>query len=162
MAVGFISTWAIVGDMPEQQIVFERPDNAWLASERGYPKVMDRAMYFLYLEGDETIAYTTATEIAEGVFLVGNTWVSSSHRGKGLHAEILKWRNGELKETFGGTHIYTCLNPKPDEGILTSQLEKTVASLGYKKVGAMGMKYVRLRDRVHVLCSGLPVWGKEL
>jgi len=134
------------------------------ASEKGYPNIMDRGMTFVMLHDMDchrhAIGYTTATEIAEGVFLVGNTWVDEDSRGHGYHADLLKWRNEELKETFGATHIYTCLNPQ--EGVSVEQLEATVSKLGYKKVGAMGMKNVRLRDRVHVLCAGLPVWGKEL
>ena len=134
------------------------------ASEKGYPKVMDRGMTFVLLHDmdchNHAIGYTTATELAEGVFLVGNTWVDEEVRGLGYHTGLLKWRNEELKETFGATHIYTCLNPQ--EGIPLERLEETVSKLGYKKVGAMGMKHVRLRDRVHVLCAGLSVWGKEL
>ena len=159
MAVGFIPTWVVVGNMPEKEIAYTRPIDARPASDKGYPNIMDRALYFVYREHGDIVAYTTATEIDECVFLVGNTWGSHSHRGKGLHTEILKWRNEKLRD-WGATHIYACLNPQ--DGVALKRLEDTVSQLGYKKVGAMGMQHVRLWTRVHVLCSGLPVWGKEL
>ena len=73
------------------------------ASEKGYPAIMDEAVYHFYTAkhfggGTGCVAYTTFVEVSEGVFLVGNTWVHEDWRGEGLHGEILKSRNDWLKE----------------------------------------------------------------
>lgn len=132
------------------------------ASEKGYPAIMNRAMYwckFMDVECHNHIeAYTTATEIAESVYLVGNTWVNEDYRGQGIHTEMLQWRNGMLEEYFGATHIYTLLNPQ--DGVSIEQLEKSVSRLGYRKasIGQMMMDGMRVRDAFRVWRSKLPVW----
>jgi|OM-RGC.v1.021420896 hypothetical protein len=136
------------------------------ASEKGYPTTMNRAMYFCYFMDVECHnhikAYTTATEIAECVYLVGNTWVDEESRGHGVHTEMLQWRNGMLKNTFGATHIYTLLNPQ--EGVSVEQLEKTVSRLGYRKVSRISVAAelirngVRYRDAFRIWKSNLPLW----
>ena len=176
MAVGFISTWGVVGDMPKKRVYHTAMPRHWeemksniegflylkRASEKGYPKLMDRGMYFVMLHDmdchNHPIGYTTATEFAEGVFLVGNTWVDDEFRGLGYHTELLRWRNEQLKETYGATHIYTCVNAQ--EGIPLERLENTISKLGYRKVsiGQMIMDGMRFRDAFNVWRCGLPVW----
>jgi hypothetical protein len=136
------------------------------ASEKGYPKTMNRAMYWCkFMDVDchnHLEAYTTATKIAKCVYLVGNTWVDEDYRGQGVHADILQWRNGMLKDTFGATHIYTLLNPQ--DGVSLEQLEKTVSNLGYRKASLRELRKdgVGIVDTLHIWRSGLPVWRLDL
>lgn len=144
------------------EYVEEWPFSFKQASEKGYPSIMNRAMYFCLFQDmdchNHLKAYTTAAEIAECVYLVGNTWVCEESRGYGVHAEMLEWRNEMLRKTFGATHIYTLLNPQ--DGVILEQLERTVSRLGYRKVsiGQMIMDGMRYRDAFRIWRSGLPVW----
>lgn len=180
----FISTWVFVLFMgnttgraitqifhPHQQALMldyveEWPWSFKQASEKGYPSIMNRAMYFCYFMDVECHnhirAYTTATEIAECVYLVGNTWVDEEYRGEGVHAEMLQWRNAMLKRTFGATHIYTLLNPQ--EGVSLEQLEKTVSRLGYRKARLRELRKdgVGIVDTLRIGRSGLSLWRLDL
>jgi len=136
------------------------------ASEKGYPKVMNQAMYFCkFMDVDchnHIEAYTTAVEVAESVYLVGNTWVDEDYRGQGIHAEMLRWRNGVLKETFGATDIITLLNPQ--EGASLEQLQKVVSSLGYRRLKWSDLRKmgVPITVRMQIRRSRLQFWGKSL
>jgi hypothetical protein len=136
------------------------------ASEKGYPKTMNRAMYFCkFLDvscHNHLQAYTTATEIAECVYLVGNTWVGEDYRGEGVHSEMLQWRNGMLKERFGATDIITLLNPQ--EGASLEQLQKVVSSLGYRRLKWSDLRKmgVSITLRLQIRRSRLQFWGKSL
>lgn len=137
------------------------------ASEKGYPAVMDGAVYHFYtakqpthhLEQTKVVAYTTFVEVSEGVFLVGNTWVHEDWRGEGLHGEILKSRNDWLQEGHLASDIYTLLNPQDTTKI--HQLRHVVSKLGYKPKRLWLAKGIPLRVRLQIWRSGLELWGKR-
>lgn len=158
--------------MVNERIYFSLPDMlrdlgvAWLdwrhASDKGYPKLMDKPIWFVMTDDDgRLIGYTTATEIEDCIYVVGNTFVSPEHRNSGFHSKLLSFRNDKLK-AFGGTTIYTLLNP---QGITTpQQLRHVVSKLGYKKAKYRDMRTdtLRIRDILLLKLSRLEIWRKDL
>tara|TARA_R110001632_G_scaffold65776_3_gene155626 strand:+ start:12279 stop:12767 length:489 start_codon:yes stop_codon:yes gene_type:complete len=139
------------------------------ASEKGYPAIMDEAVYHFYtarsppthhLEESKAVAYTTFIEVSEGVFLVGNTWVDEDWRGEGLHEDILRSRNKWLSDAHFASNIYTLLNPQDDTKI--HQLRHVVTKLGYRKKSLLKAKGIPFGVRLQIWRSGLELWGREL
>lgn len=133
-------------------------------SEKGYPPVMDRGTFLVFAHMMEChfheFAYTTFTEVSEGVFLVGNTWVEEDSRGMGQHQEILKTRNKWLFKHHNSCDIYTLLNPQDTTKI--HQLRHVVSKLGYRPKRLLFAKGIPLRVRLQIWRSGLELWGKTL
>lgn len=134
------------------------------ASDKGYPSIMDGAVYHYYLAQlpleTMCVAYTTFVEVSEGVFLVGNTWVHEDWRGEGLHGEILKSRNDWLQHGHLASDIYTLLNPQDTTKI--HQLRHVVSKLDYKPKRLWFAKGIPLKVRFQIWRSGLELWGKTL
>lgn len=97
------------------------------ASEKGYPDIYDDAIHWVMYDGDLPIAYTTSL-FCENFLLVGNTYIRQEYRGRGLHTELLEYRNKHL----GRLPKITCVNPI--EGTDINQLVKVISRLGYKKI----------------------------
>jgi hypothetical protein len=133
-------------------------------SEKGYPAVMDGGVFLTFVHlmecHNHEFAYTSHTEISEGVFLVGNTWVDEECRGMGLHEEILKVRNEWLAEHHNNCDIYTLLNPQDTTKI--HQLRHVVSKLNYRTKRLWTAKGIPLRVRFQIWRSGLELWGKTL
>lgn len=134
------------------------------ASDKGYPKMMDRARYFVLTDDschNHLIGYTTSTEIEDCVFLVGNTYVDEDYTGHGYHEKLLRWRNEYLKK-YGGHVIYTLLNPQGNTSI--EQLRHVVGKLGYEKAKVKDMRNDGLRwtQILALKLSRLEIWRKLL
>lgn len=144
----------------------EFPWDLKLASEKGYPKVMDRAMYFCLYDDMEChnhlIGYTTAVKVAEGIYMVGNTYVYEEYRGENHHRDLLVWRNDFIRDRFGAKTIYTMLNPLP--GVHMAQLRRVVSGLGYSPARIRDMRKdgVGLIVRMQTAASRLELWRKDL
>ena len=133
-------------------------------SEKGYPPIMDGGIFLAFVDvmtcHNHEFAYTSHTEISEGVFLVGNTWVDEEYRGMGLHEEILKVRNEWLAENHNNCDIYTLLNPQNTTKI--HQLRHVVSKLGYRPKSLLFSRGIPLKVRFQIWRSGLELWGKSL
>jgi len=97
------------------------------ASEKGYPDIYDDALHWVMYDNDLPIAYTTSV-FCENFLLVGNTYIRKEYRGRGLHTQLLEYRNKHL----GRLPKITCVNPI--EGTHINQLIKVISRLGYKKI----------------------------
>ena len=97
------------------------------ASEKGYPEIYDNALHWVMYDEDLPIAYTTSL-FCQNFVLVGNTYIRKEYRGRGLHTQLLEYRNKHL----GRLPKITCVNPI--ENTTLEQLTKVISRLGYKKV----------------------------
>ena len=126
------------------------------ASEKGYPKIFDSALYWVLYEDGIAIAYTSHLKI-DGVVLVGNTYVRKEYRSKGLHSYLLSQRNNSpmLKNL---TKV-TVLNPIEDSQL--SNLISVVSNLGYKKVEKITDISGEVSDELftQLIESGKQIWS---
>jgi len=129
------------------------------ASTKGYPSIMDESMYFVAYDRGTLIGYTTSIMIAEGIYLVGNTWVNDDFRGLGIHSALLQSRNNLLKK-MGAKQIYTLLNPQGDTKY--EQLRHVVENLGYERTAWYKMKGVPMKMKLHIAVTSLDIWRKNL
>lgn len=100
------------------------------ASEKGYPGIFDKALYWVLFDEDTPIAYTSSLTMSNKYAFVGNTYVHKEWRNKGLHSHLLKYRN-ESSSMKNLTKI-TVINPIEESKMY--HLVKVVETLGYKKV----------------------------
>ena len=103
--------------------------------EKGYPKLFNDMVYWVLFADDTPIAYTSSLMQPNRRFvLVGNTYVHSKWRSKGLHTHLLKERN--KSEHMKGIPKVTVLNPI--EKSKMKNLVSVVSKLGYTQVESYG------------------------
>jgi predicted GNAT family acetyltransferase len=154
------------GKWERGEMLREVQEFSWLtwqnASDKGYPKVMDRARYFVITDEERhLIGYTTSTEIVDCVFLVGNTYVEKQYNGQGFHEKLLRWRNEYLTK-YGGHVIYAPLNPQGKTTI--AQLRHVVDKLGYEKATYKDMRNdgLSISQILSLKLTRLEIWRKLL
>lgn len=111
-------------------------ENKWgsdlpLASEKGYPEIFDKMVYWVLCANRQPIAHTGSL-VSNGrrFALVGNTYVRKEWRSKGLHSHLLNERNNA--HWLKNIPKITVLNPI--EGVTNEQLVSVVTKLGYTQV----------------------------
>tara|TARA_R110001592_G_scaffold131517_4_gene345504 strand:+ start:17 stop:448 length:432 start_codon:yes stop_codon:yes gene_type:complete len=67
------------------------------AHEKGYPEVIPTLEYFMQVEKDTVIGYTSYVDMGNFYF-VGNTYIRPQSRGKGHYKNLLKERNKMLND----------------------------------------------------------------
>lgn len=129
-----------------------------LASEKGYPDFFDEMVYWVLWAEGGPIAYTASLTAhyfgKERFAFVGNTYVRSEWRSKGLHSFLLDKRNSapHMKDL----DKITILNPI--EGIEMAQLEKVVLSLGYFKIDSFNQVKDIMGRRVYEGIQNHSIW----
>ena len=101
------------------------------ASDKGYPAIFDKMVFWVLSCENKTIAYTGSLLSPNGRYvLVGNTYVHKEWRSKGLHSHLLNERNNapHLKNI----PKITILNPIEQSKMI--HLVKVVSKLGYINV----------------------------
>ena len=96
-------------------------------SQKGYPSIIQPVTYFIGCQYPHLIGYTSFSDMGDFYF-VGNTYVFSPHRGKGLYSRLLSERN----EYLGDKPKITLVNPI--EGTSIEILEEQVLKQGGVKV----------------------------
>ncbi len=128
----------MIGMLSDMRITFafshEELETDWrevlpCATEKGYPSVFDKMIYWVLWVGDKAIAYTGSLRIGDFAF-VGNTYVRKEWRSRGLHKLLLNERN--KSDLLRIIPKVTIINPI--EGVSMQRLESVVLSLGYTKV----------------------------
>ena len=129
-----------------------------LASEKGYPDFFDNMVYWLLWANQEPIAYTASlTTHYDGkrkFAFVGNTYVRSEWRSKGLHSFLLNERNSapHMKDL----DKITILNPI--EGVEMAQLERVVSGLGYHRIDSYSQVEDIMPRRVYMSIKQRNIW----
>ena len=106
--------------LEEEQLV-KSLDSFRCATSKGYPEIVVPLKYYVRLESDSVLAYTSDSDMGSFYF-VGNTYVLPENRGQGIYSRLLKSRNAFLNDK----PKVTVVNPieGTDINILTQQVAK--------------------------------------
>ena len=96
-------------------------DNFVTAIEKGYPEIVAPLTYFVRVNHNEMLGYTSYRDMG-GFYFVGNTFIHPNSRGQGVYSELLSHRNRCLPEKPKVTLVNPINGTNPE--ILFAQVEK--------------------------------------
>tara|TARA_R100001463_G_scaffold75912_4_gene129895 strand:- start:716 stop:1150 length:435 start_codon:yes stop_codon:yes gene_type:complete len=96
-------------------------ENFVTAVEKGYPEIVAPLTYFVRVNQEEVLGYTSYRDMGDFYF-VGNTFIDPKARGQGVYSELLSHRNRCLPEKPKVTLVNPINGTNPE--ILFAQVKK--------------------------------------